>query len=367
MSDLERRGSLVEELRIDGHQADLVPFNVSSSGAVAVAADGSVAVAQMQDHVVRYFGPGGEPLGEFGGEGRGPGEFMRNVRIGWLADTLWIHDAELERITLVTPERTLSRTIPIPPEAHPAPGDAGRVPGSPFMYPFGLKPGGLLMALVVPRADQPLPAPFREHIFFADVASDGIIAQVVAVMPTGETQVRDGRGSTATLPFANRTVYDVSRDGRLAAFARATVDPKSPVVSVSVFDRAADTIFTRQYPLELVPLPEAVRDSVFDRVIAMVEARIPSLVDELRDRAGSASIYPPLQDLIVGRDGTIWVALADRDGERPYLALDPDGDPLGRVHLRARSRIAEAERDRIWVIEPDALDVESLVRYRVNW
>jgi hypothetical protein len=41
------------------------------------------------------------------------------------------------------------------------------------------------------------------------------------------------------------------------------------------------------------------------------------------------------------------------------------GEPVGRLILPAHSRIAVANDSHIWVIEEDAFEVESLVRYRL--
>lgn len=359
-----RRAELIEELRIDGHEHDLVPFDVQSSGAIAVGRDGSIAINQMQDRVVRFFSADGETRGEFGGEGAGPGEFERPVQLGWLEDSLWIYDAGLHRITLLTPQRDLARTIPVKPGARPPPGSEDRIPGAEFASVIGLRGGGALIAHVMPYWDRS-PEGFRQHTFFAALDEAGTITRVLARIPSGEVSVMADGGS-ASIPFANRTVEAASRDGSMAAFARATIAIDAPSVAVHLFSDTGDTLFVRSYPIDLVPLPASVRDSVADRFASRLTFST-SLADAMRREVGKITVHPPLQDLIVGRDGTVWIALASRNGERPYLALAPEGEALGRVHLAERSRIAEAERGRVWVIEKDEFDVESLVRYRVQW
>lgn len=360
------RASLTAELRIDGTEHDLVPFGGVAGGSIAVAGDGTVAISQMQDHLVRFFSGEGAYLGSFGGEGRGPGEFVRNARMGWLADSLWVYDPGQERVTVLMPSRGLARTIGVGGGAKPSSALKETVPGSPYAYPVALHPGGAFTSLVLPLWDQS-PAAYVDHVFFASVSAEAEITRVVAMIPSGDTHARDNRGGSASLPFANRTVEDVARDGRHVGFARARTDGASASVAVSLFRSDGDTVFVTHVPIDLVPLPASVRDSVFERRISSLQSMSPSLADALRERSGEATHHPPLQDMIIGRDGTTWISLANRDGERPYLVLDPDGAPLGRVHVSDRSRIAEAERDRIWVIEKDEFDVESLVRYAVEW
>src|SRR5690606_28928052 len=108
--------------------------------------------------------------------------------------------------------------------------------------------------------------------------------------------------------------------------------------------------FARSYPIEVVPLPTSVRDSVLQATAERLRQFVPELIDDLRGAVAEITIYPPLQEMIIGRDGTVWIALANREGSRPYLVLAADGEPLGTIELSARSRIAEAEEGRIWVI-----------------
>lgn len=84
--------SLVLELRIDAADADLSPV-----GWIAVAKDGTIAVGQSQDHLIRCFDARGASLGTFGRDGAGPGEFRYLTIQGWLGDTLWVSDVGVRR------------------------------------------------------------------------------------------------------------------------------------------------------------------------------------------------------------------------------------------------------------------------------
>jgi hypothetical protein len=91
-----RWATIVEEVRIDGYAEDLVPIQF-----VVVADDGGIAITQAQDAAVRFFTAEGEPAGRFGVQGEGPGEFLMTGRLGWLADTLWVFDPRVRRMTLI--------------------------------------------------------------------------------------------------------------------------------------------------------------------------------------------------------------------------------------------------------------------------
>ena len=99
------------EMRIDGYAADLVPISW-----LGVGPTGTIAILQTQDHVVRFFDSAGSPVGSVGGDGEGPGEFRTLQRGGWKADTLWVSDFALHRVTLISPEVAFLRTLLVPSE-----------------------------------------------------------------------------------------------------------------------------------------------------------------------------------------------------------------------------------------------------------
>jgi hypothetical protein len=48
------------------------------------------------------------------------------------------------------------------------------------------------------------------------------------------------------------------------------------------------------------------------------------------------------------------------------LILDAHGNPQGRVVLPDRAELHVADATHIWTLKSDELDVESIVRYRLN-
>src|SRR5664279_1344328 len=96
----------VRDLVIDAAANDLSPVTW-----VALAGNGTIAIGQAQDHLVRFFDAKGKSLGTFGRDGEGPGEFRRIDRAGWLADTLWVSDMSQPRFTVIGPEHKLLRTV----------------------------------------------------------------------------------------------------------------------------------------------------------------------------------------------------------------------------------------------------------------
>jgi hypothetical protein len=92
----------------------------------AVLSDGVIAVADAAEASVRFFARDGSEVGRVGRLGRGPGEFQR---ISWMgqcgADSLYVWDLTLRRLTLIGPDRRVA-----PQASVPQPGSVGAVPAT---------------------------------------------------------------------------------------------------------------------------------------------------------------------------------------------------------------------------------------------
>jgi hypothetical protein len=72
----------------------------------------------------------------------------------------------------------------------------------------------------------------------------------------------------------------------------------------------------------------------------------------------------PIVALVAGRDGTVWLAVNDpAAGEREWLVLAEDGEPVAEVRLSKDLRVLLADRTAVWGVERDDLEVEYIVRY----
>jgi hypothetical protein len=356
--------TISEELRIDGMAADLVPIH-----ALAVAGDGTIAAIQSQDHVVRFFRSNGEAAGTFGGKGEGPGEFTSMARLGWLADTLWVLDVRQDRLTFISPEMKLSRTMVVPRAARPAPADSAHIPSFPIIIPMAAYPDGSLFAGLFASANQPLPVAFRSGVAYGRISPDGVVQKIVAVIPeSGLDQSIRVRGSVASQPFAVSASHAISPDGRYSAVAIPMAeDADSAGIMVTAFGADGDTAFSRTYRVRGVPIPRAVGDSVVAARANEIQPRSPELAAAIRAQARIPKYYPSLESMLIGRDGCIWIQYPTHANARAYLGIDANGDVLGTLILPRTSRLAVAQRDRIWITERDENDVQSIVRYRVDW
>ena len=115
--------------------------------------------------------------------------------------------------------------------------------------------------------------------------------------------------------------------------------------------------------------PRPVPDGFFDTRIGESLEYGRDLVDRrafaraLREFYEQREYFPPVTRLTMGSDHTTWLAGPDVDGERTWLVLDESGVTVGRFRLPATSSVAAANETECWVLERDALDIPSVVRY----
>ena len=181
--------TLTEVARIDGHAEALVPIQ-----GVLLAEDGSVVVGQPQNFEVRWFDENGEPVGRFGSQGEGPGEFRGIQTMGWRADTLWVFDPTQQRTSFVSPNGGFVRTEAMPRELRAVdpidepPSRARAIPvaigADDFRYvTFGFPVG------------EGQPSPFGDAWVIGRMSSQGILDRFVAQAPRGQVSCHNVHGS----------------------------------------------------------------------------------------------------------------------------------------------------------------------------
>ena len=75
--------------------------------------EGRIYLMDMTDNIIYIVSREGDLLGQFGGQGSGPGEFIMPTNIYWIQDgsEVWINDGRLTRITRWTPDGELIDTF----------------------------------------------------------------------------------------------------------------------------------------------------------------------------------------------------------------------------------------------------------------
>jgi protein-disulfide isomerase len=352
---------LVPELRIDGVSAGLTRI-----GSVAVARDGSMAVSQPETASVIVYDAGGTRIGLFGHRAGGLGEVDAVSDLGWVGDTLWVHDIVRERLVFGTLPARVARTAPFSREAVPVPSEAETLPAATAMRPLAVYPDGSIYAsALVPgeRPEQPVSSTVRRYV---RLDPSGHVSRLIAEVPEEprvRIETRTTRGS-ARVPFLRGALHAVSSTGEYVATVTKRVEgPHGGSFKVVVQGPMGDTVHARSYPFVGVPIPPALADSVIEARAERMESR--ALAREFRDESPVPPVHPPVARVVVGNDGTVWLALRATGNEREHLVLAPGGVPLGVAALPPAARVVAVDGANLWVVESDAARVESLVRYRL--
>jgi hypothetical protein len=350
------------DLRIDGNEHDLVPITW-----LGVSPAGQIALIQWQDYTVRFFSPSGAPLESVGREGEGPGEFRRPLRGGWFGDTLWVHDTQINRVTLIDPGQKVVGMFTPPATVQASAGEAGArtLYSGPFL--FGMLSRDSMIVTSLRAVDGPAISPASGYPIMV-MTVDGVLARELMRLPFDEgasVSIALERGTAAAaIPFFARSNWTVAPNGRMIAILTSDMsDLDAPSYRIRVLDASGSELANRVFPFAPEPIPAPRMDSA----IEAASARRPEVRAQLAEKLRSAApkIYAAAERVLIGSDGRIWVGLKPEPDGRPWLVLGPRGDPIGRVVLPGNVVLQAASESQLWAVERDELDVESVVRYRL--
>ena len=362
------RLAITREVRIDGNTNDLVAM-----GAILVLSNGTIVVDQDEDGTVRYFSREGTPLRTFGGKGDGPGEFRRVRYIGLTGDSVWAYDVSQERITHITPDYKVARTMSIS-SVEPGPAFASTLPRFPFVYIKAAYPGGTYLVSADPGVGTPRPASYpSDRSPWLRINTDAVVQSVVTwkrANPSALNVIVGAGVYGSAVPFKQSDLEDVADDGSRFAYANATVRGTSGgTFHVTMFGARGDTIYSRDYPFTGIPIPRRTADSAWDAAVKRAMERPPQVVAALRAAGPVPPVYPPLLSITVGRDGSAWIRMRQpglSTQERFWLVLDAKGEPYASLVVPATLSVVTTDLSNIWGFERDADDVQSIVRYRIS-
>jgi hypothetical protein len=361
--------ALVETFRLGGVEP-IEAEMFDSWPQLVVDADGRLYVLHGRQGRVAVFGPDGGFLRWIGaGSGRGPGELNLPIRVGLLADTIWIRNLNPPHITLFRPDGTLIRTDPVfldatpgmmsatqgfsgyltggrawvEPDSPPSAWDEGRLPVS--ALELGTREAGDARDTVLTwRGNRyrmrglhfdPVPEP----PFFA-VATDGS-----AVVLAEWSDDAPGRLGLRTL----------DPDGSLRWNEDLTVTPRamSRDERQSIIQDAIDQV-------------DELRENLLEMGLSSAGAPAVPTEAEVRELTFLPSHHPPIRAVSMGVDGTIWLRLEEPGPAERWLALDAEDGVLFRIELPEGARLGQATREAVWYAESDELGVTWVVRAAIR-
>jgi hypothetical protein len=366
------RLTIVQELKIDGVEQDLVPIR-----SIAVDRTGNIAIVQQQDGAIRFFSASGAPLGKVGRKGGGPGEFDNFSAIGWKGDSLWVYDSDQARYTLITPDRRIGRVLTTTPMAAPPASNPTHMPRFAYVTPRALLPGGGAIAHVGIgiSAEYNPPREWKSKLTLARLNTEGNVERVIASIntppPSAEVYGSDGKFmGNVSLPYVSSPMDAASPDGSRLFIVDASIDgANAGTFAVTALDREGKTVYNRRYPFAPVPLSRHVADSAINANYTRIRSRggvSADLANAYKREAHIPPMYPPLSyaGLVVGRDLSAWINIKSPD-RAVYYRISPEGNLAGAISLPKNATLAAADKDHVWVLEADEDDIQSVVRYRI--
>jgi hypothetical protein len=364
------RATLVEELRLDAHTEVF-----SSLSRVEVGPRGEIVVPQPQDMQLLIYDDAGARVAAVGRTGDGPGEFRSLGHIGWVADTLWIFDGSLRRLTWLAPGGELLRVQALPQDLVLEDPDHDAAPAYVSLFtPWVVQPDGDMF-------DEVRATDMRDGVMvgiappvLARLPAGSRTTEVVARPPTYEDErwTMHVDGSYRLVPFMMPPWTAGSRDG--ARFASLHAEPfagDAGAVTLTAHSTASAAAgFIRDYPFRGEPIPGSVRDSVLATFVPTGGPTRRGGASDLEPRFQAVArermpaVYAPVTGFRLGLDDTFWLDLRETGEGRVTLILDARGEPIGAVLLPAHVVIRQASRTHLWVTERDEFGLNSVVRYR---
>lgn len=136
------------------------------------------------------------------------------------------------------------------------------------------------------------------------------------------------------------------------------------MIQVVVANPSGDTLAVSHIPFSGERIPNSVADSTIAARVARF--RNAELEAAFRQAVRIPPVYPPVEGIVVGNDGVVWLRLRATDRVRPHLVLSSTGEVIGTANLPLGAEVMAVSQSRVWAVVTDELGVESVVRYRIG-
>lgn len=361
----------VEEMRIGS--IDDPDASLSSFRTVAVGPDGGVYIPQVRSGEVRRYDANGQFLGVFGGKGQGPGEFESISTMGWLGDTLWIHDRSQRRNSFFTPDGTFIRSRLFVPEDLQVPFVPGPVQRVAANGDITTRIGAFSHSIAEGDVE-------AVPVIMAD--GEGATTDTLAVLPVFRREhaipIPNGWLFARHQPWGDDPLWSALPNGsgfyRVDRRAPTTDDPSE--FHVTHLDSIGRVIFEVAVGYEPYQLnPDLAADYVYEMVEWFMNTDSPTPLFSSRKQAREAigeklyvpDFVPPVSDLVAGRDGSAWLQRENTMADSAtWEVVDSGGRIAKRVTLPAGATVLAADLGYAWARVLDELDVPYLIRYRLE-
>jgi hypothetical protein len=341
-------------------------------GEVAVDSRERVFVADVMANHVRVFDSQGRALTIAGRKGDGPGEFRAVSGLALQADSLFVMDFDLQRVTVFAPVH----------------GDTIRVARTISVLRQGvLARHSLLVAsdgriylqyagLTMDRDGNQV----NEHLALAALNNVGAMAHdsLLKVRDKEWLISRSGSGHVVEpMPYGKATVVRLLQDTLLVTGWTADT-------ALSIHDHRGAFVGSIPIPVNAIPVTQVVVDAYIASVAATRGPLVRYEVERLK-RAWSdgrlPETFPVFHDFIIDDTGRIWLSMLSPDvslvrtswgseyspGDSvEIVVLSPTGQLQGRSTLSYGQRLAHVRGSRAYAISRNELGVETITVLRLD-
>ena len=352
----------VETLRVGSVDEPETAF--SGPRGLEIGPDGRLYVLERSE--VRVFGADGTPLRRFGARGEGPGEFRSASQMVLVEDELRVLDSGLRRVTRFDLDGGV-----IAVEAY-----RGGVRDHPVLR--GPLPNRLLgdMTLVatygINQVREGWSDWYRRALPHVRVDLEGEIRDTLVMrsQQNGVLILYLDEPTTAPHPFPHDPLFEVWPSRLEAILVDRDVRAEASV-AVHRLSLEGDTVWRRDVGYEPVAVDPVYVDSFVVALSEQLErvgfAGLREAETEIRDRMVVPDHVPGVDRVRLGRDGSVWLRLADRDPRQTrWHVLDGEGATVGVVTLPHAFTLLRASLDDVWGVLRGDFDVPYLVRYEVR-
>jgi len=327
-------------------------------GTVVLGPAGGLFVGQTDDAAIRVYDADEAFRGTIGRRGEGPGEIGGLQTFGIEGSRIWVLDQGNGRLTWFTMEGDYESDEPWSPQ----PTYDGRASIN-YAFPlrFRLRPDGSSMAIpgvlqiLQPGESEPPPTPAIVTLTSAAEIQDTVVLQSL--------EVPDAVPDDYYTAFPTDPEYDLTARGDGVVVVERAIGGSPAVGSFRMLriDEAGDTVVDRAYRYDPVTPGADLEQRLFDGLSETLQRRY-------RDRIYVPASYPPVSDLVVTQDGTVWVAREEISGAPvEWWAIDPDeGDVRGTITLPAGHTVVAGAGDILVTRREDDFEVPYVVRWRIT-
>jgi hypothetical protein len=306
----------------------------------------------------------GRLLRVMGRNGKGPGEFLDVSRARLIGDTLTVIDPALKRLTLLAVGSPLIRDLPKRP----------------------LEQGFEWRAMHV-YDDRSVLWHYAEHrrtknayteawvITGRDGKQCDTIARVTVTDPQGEV-IPGGIYYVFPDPLPQFPLLGVDRRAQFFTRVDRTGAATSGQTTFTVqrLSRNGRVIWSRQVSYSPQAVPQILVDTVFGNFESRVnqspytEGQKKRAIEGVRRQWHPPKFMPPVRQIVVGFDGTVFLQREHTGMSSEWLVLGPDGNLAGTFILPENGRVVDGDVHHVWVLSYDmeADEPQSAKRYRLQ-